>query len=62
MIKTTHAFIITLLVLTGGFMWATFFPGAPFVAFSGTVGLVFAGYSGKRLMQKKKEFNNVQED
>ena len=55
-IKTTHALLITLGVLVGGFVWATFYPVAPYVAFSGTVGLVFGAYAGKRLLQKKEGF------
>ena len=55
-LKTTHALLITLGVLVGGFVWATFFPQSPFVSFSGTVGLVFGAYAGKRLLQKKEEF------
>ena len=54
--RTYQAFLLCLTALTGGFIWTTFYPVAPYVAFSGTVGLVFGAYAGKRLLQKKEEF------
>ena len=54
--RTYQAFLLCIATLVGGFVWATFFPQAPFVSFSGTVGLVFGAYAGKRLLQKKEEF------
>lgn len=57
---TTHAFFITLAALLGGFIWATFYPQSPYVAFSGSVALAFGGYVGKRLIQKKKEYSGFQ--
>ena len=54
--KTYQAFLLCIATLAGGFVWATFYPVAPYVAFSGTVGLVFGCYTGKRLLQKKEEF------
>ena len=44
-------------VLAAGFIWATFLKDAPYTTFAGTLGLVFAAYTGKRLLQKKEEFS-----
>ena len=54
--KTYQAFLLSVAVLVAGFLFATFFHDAPYATFAGTLGLVFAAYSGKRLLQKKEEF------
>ena len=54
--KTYQAFLLSVAVLVAGFVFATFFPTAPYATFAGTLGLVFVGYAGKRLMQKKEGF------
>jgi len=55
-LRTTHAVLIAIGLLTASYVWATFFPTAPFQAFATTLGLVFGAYAGKRLLQKKEEF------
>jgi len=54
--RTYQAFLLTVAVLSAGFILAAFVPAAPYVTFAGTISLVFGGYTGKRLLQKKSEF------
>lgn len=56
-VNTSKAFIITLFLLFAGFLWTSFFANAPYSTFATTIGLVFGANAGKRLMQKRKEFN-----
>jgi len=57
--KTTTAFVITIITLLGGMVFATFFKTAPYVAFSTTVGIVFSALAGKKLIQKHASFNGA---
>ena len=62
-IRTSVAFIIWAVLIVGGFVYVGFKPeaGPYYSAFAMwlTAGLV--SYTGKRLLQKRKEFNNKQE-
>jgi hypothetical protein len=53
MIKTWQALLIYLGLMTGGYIWATFWESAPFLAFATQLTIGFLGYTGKRLWQKK---------
>ncbi len=55
-IGASRAFLITVAVLSGAFVWKTFFPGAPFELFAATLGGVFGGYITKRLLQKQEKY------
>jgi len=64
-LTTEKTFALWIIGLYIGFVWATFFPNAPFSAFSvaltGGLGVV----AGKRLFQKHRKFGNneyVEED
>jgi len=61
-IKTWHAFLIVLGVLSAGFVWVTFYPDAPYSIFAPSVIAGAAGYGYKRLQQKKKEYKERYED
>ena len=55
--KTWQAFVMCMALLTAGFVFTTYSASAPYTTYAGTIGIVFAAYAGKRLMQKKGEFN-----
>jgi uncharacterized membrane protein YfcA len=55
--KTWQAFVMCIAVLTAGFVFATYKQHAPYTTLASAVGIVFAAYAGKRLWQKKEEFN-----
>ena len=55
--KTWQAFVMCMALLTAGFVYTTCNATAPYATYAGTIGIVFGAYSGKRLWQKRKEFN-----
>jgi len=57
-IRSWHAYLIYALLITGGYVWATFFEDAPFLAFATQITIGFGVYVTKRLVQKRKEFNH----
>jgi len=54
-IRTREAFVITLSVLTAGFIYSSYRP-APYAEFAAAVVAVFGGYGYKRLMQRRGEY------
>ena len=56
-IRTYQAFMITLCVLAGGFVWASFYTDAPYEMFASAVVAVFGGYGYKRLKQKETRYS-----
>jgi len=57
-ITSTKAFILFALLVTGGFVFKTFFEKAPYEAFAMYLTMGFGAYIGKRLWQKKETFKN----
>lgn len=55
MIKSWHAFSITLVLLAAGFVWTTFYPNAPYQTFSAGAGGALAAYLVKRSYGRKLE-------
>jgi len=55
--KTTSCFVITIITLLGGMIFATFFKGVPYTAFATSVSAVFGALAGKKLIQKHTNFN-----
>jgi hypothetical protein len=51
-INTSRGFLITIILLFVGFIWASIKPAAPYATFASTVGLIFGALAGKRLAQK----------
>ncbi len=56
-IGSSLAFIIYCGLMVGGFVFSTFIPAAPYLAFAVQLTLGFGGYLGKRLMGHKTEFS-----
>lgn len=56
-IRTTWAFLIWAFLLTGGFVFTGFKPTAQFETFAMWLTIGVGLYTGKRLFQKKAEFN-----
>jgi len=54
-IRTREAFVITLSVLTAGFIYSSYRP-APYAEFAAAVVAVFGAYGYKRLMQRRGEY------
>lgn len=54
--NTLPVFVIYSILLASAYVWGTFKPDAPFMAFATHFTLGFAAYVGKRLIQKRKEF------
>ena len=61
-LTTEKTFAIWIIGLFIGFVWATFFPNAPFEAFSAALTGGLLGVTGKRLFMKHKKFNGYNED
>lgn len=57
-IGSSLAFVVYCGLMVGGFVFATFVPAAPYLAFAVQVTLGFGGYLGKRLIQKKEQYSN----
>lgn len=57
-IRTSWAFIIWAILLTGGFVFTGFKPTAQFGIYATWLTIGLGAYTGKRLIQKKKEFNS----
>ena len=60
-IRTSVAFIIWAVLLTGGFVFTGFKPDASYAVFAGWLTGGLTAYTGKRLIQKRKEFNGKKE-
>jgi len=58
MVRSWHAFLIALALISIGFVWTSFYPNSPYTTFSTAIGLIFGGYIGKRLAQKAQAFNH----
>lgn len=56
-IRTSVAFIIWTVLLTGAFIFTGFKPMAQFGAYATWLTIGLGAYTSKRLFQKKKEFN-----
>jgi 4-hydroxybenzoate polyprenyltransferase len=54
-IRTRDAFVISLVVLTVGFIFSTFKSG-PYAEFAAAVVAVFSGYGYKRLKQRAAQY------
>jgi len=54
---STKALFIGSLLLTAGFIFATFYTRAPFGAFATAIVGLFTAFITKRLIQKHKRFN-----
>lgn len=50
----THMYFV---LLSGGFVWATYHPESPYLAFATQITIGFIAFITKRLIQKKKEYN-----
>ena len=61
-LTTEKTFAIWILGLYIGFIWATFFPDAPFSAFSVALTSGLGIVAGKRLFRKHQKFNGHNED
>ena len=53
---SSAAFVLYALMMTGGFVWATFKPVAPYEVFAWAFTAGFGGYLGKRLWQKGDKY------
>jgi len=58
-IRTSVAFIIWAFLITGAFVFTGFKPAAQFTAYATWLTIGLGAYTGKRLFQKKKEFNGA---
>jgi len=58
MIRSWHAFVMCITLLTCGFVLTIFYPKAPFVTYSAHLVGALGLYLGKRLIQKKEEYHN----
>jgi len=56
-IRTSVAFIIWTLLITAAFAFTGFKPAAQFGIYATWLTIGLGAYTGKRLWQKKKEFN-----
>jgi hypothetical protein len=55
-ISTSHTILIALVLLTAGFVWKSFFPGAPYGEFALAIGGVAGINTTKRLLQKQEKY------
>lgn len=58
-IHTGLAFLIWALLISGAFVFTGFKPAAQFTAYATWLTIGLGAYTGKRLFQKKKEFNGT---
>lgn len=56
-ISTSLAFVMYVVAMSGGMVFATFIESVPFLAFATQFTIGFVAYITKRLIQKKKEYN-----
>ena len=56
-VRTSVAFIIWTVLVTGAFVFTGFKPMAQFATYATWLTIGLGAYTGKRLFQKKKEFN-----
>ena len=61
-IGSSVALIIYTAVMLGTFLFSTWTPNAPFLAFAVQFTLGFIAFISKRLIQKKKEYNGKHEE
>lgn len=59
-LRTSVVFIIYGILMTGGFIFSTFYTEAPYLAFASQFTIGFGVYVTKRLIQKKGEYNGYQ--
>ena len=57
-LHTGLAFLIWALLISGAFVFTGFKDAAQFGTYATWLTVGLSGYTGKRLFQKKKEFNN----
>jgi len=55
--NTTIITHIYFALISGGYMWGTYHPEAPYLAFATQITLGYVAFVTKRLIQKKKEYN-----
>lgn len=58
MIRSWHAFVMCITLLTAGFILATFYPKAPFVVYSAHLVGALGLYLAKRTIQKKSDYRD----
>ena len=56
-IRTRHALLIAMGLVTAGFVWATFMPAAPYETYVLGIGTIAGLYGGKRLAQKQARYS-----
>ena len=56
-IGSSIAFVVYCALMLAGFVFSTFFTAAPYLAFAVQLTIGFGAYVGKRLLQKKGEYN-----
>ena len=59
-IRTSVAFVIWAVLITAAFAFTGFKPAAQFGTYAVWLTIGLSAYTGKRLLQKKKEFNGNQ--
>ena len=59
-IRTSVAFVIWAVLLTGAFVITAKYPGAQFWTYALFLTLGLGGYTGKRLLQRLPRFNNYE--
>ncbi len=52
-LKAWQAYCLSLAALMAGFIWTSFYPDAPFTAYSTALGILAASYFAKRYADKK---------
>jgi len=57
-IPSPLALLIYLFAMVGAYIWATFYPDAPFLAFATQLTIAFGTYITKRLIQKQDKYSN----
>jgi len=60
-LRTSIVFIIYGVLMTGGFIFSSFYTEAPYLAFASQFTIGFGVYVTKRLIQKKGEYNGFQQ-
>jgi len=55
-ISSPLALLIYLFAMVGAYVWTTFYPDAPFLAFATQLTIGFVAYITKRLVQKQDKY------
>jgi len=55
-IPSPLALLIYLFAMVGAYVWVTFYPDAPFLAFATQLTIGFVAYITKRLVQKQDKY------